>query len=284
VRLYSVDNTGLKLLKAKKSEGGKLPYSARFSPDGRMIAVGFEDTTVVQLLDATTLSEVARPSTEGVENGGLSSVAWSADGTYLLAAGVGSTVRRWPVGNWTRYEDVPVPSDSIMDLVALPDGRTLFGAGDPAWGILGANGQVQWQMAGVLADFRGRGDELRVSADGRRVRFGYLQWGKDARVFDLASGTLGPDDPSLPAASDEAPGLKIEQWKNAYDPTLNGKPLKLEPSRCLAVSPSRRTARASHLGPTGRFVSLTAKALRYGVSPSPTLHGRSPSAKMVASW
>jgi WD40 repeat protein len=252
VRLYSVDNTGLKLLKAKKSEGGKLPYSARFSPDGRMIAVGFEDTTVVQLLDATTLSEVARPSTEGVENGGLSSVAWSADGTYLLAAGVGSTVRRWPVGNWTRYEDVPVPSDSIMDLVALPDGRTLFGAGDPAWGILGANGQVQWQMAGVLADFRGRGDELRVSADGRRVRFGYLQWGKDARVFDLASGTLGPDDPSLPAASDEAPGLKIEQWKNAYDPTLMASPLSWS---LRDVSQCRHRAGRLALRTWGRLVA-----------------------------
>ena len=67
VRLYSVEDKGLKLLEAKKSEGGKLPYSARFSPDGRMIAVGFDDTTVVQLLDATTLSEVARPSTEGVD-------------------------------------------------------------------------------------------------------------------------------------------------------------------------------------------------------------------------
>ena len=245
VRLYSVDNKGLKLLRAKKSEGGKKPFFARFSPDGRMIAVGFNDTTVVQLLDATTLSEVARPSIEGVDNGNLMTVAWSADGTHLLAAGRWDVdgripVRRWPVGNWTHYEDVPVSNNTIMDFVALPDGRMLFGAADPAWGILGADGQVQWQRAGVLADFRGQGDQLRVSADGRRVRFGYLQLGKDARVFDLASGTLGPDDPGLPAARTEAPGLKIEQWKNSDDPMLNGKPLKLQPyemSRSLAISP-----------------------------------------------
>ena len=211
-----------------------------------MIAVGFYDTTVVQLLDATTLSEVARPSTEGVDNGDLFTVAWSADGTHLLAAGSWNVdgrhpVRRWPVGNWTHYEDVPVSNNTIMDLVALPDGGMLFVAqGDPDWGILGADGQVRLQKAGVLADFRDQDDQLRVSADGRRVRFGYLQWGKDACVFDLASGTLGPDDPGLPAARTEAPGLKIEQWKNRYDPTLNGKPLKLEPferSRSVAISP-----------------------------------------------
>ena len=85
VRLYSVENKGLKLLTQKKIEGGKQPYSARFSPDSRSIAVGFDDTTVVQVLDATTLSEVARPSTEGVYNGDLAEVAWSADGAHLLA-------------------------------------------------------------------------------------------------------------------------------------------------------------------------------------------------------
>jgi WD40 repeat protein len=246
VRLYSVDEKGLRLLKAKKSEGGKKPFFARFSPDGRMIAVGFDDTTVVQLLDATTLSEVARPSTEGIENGNLITVAWSANGTYLLAAGKWQldgrfTVRRWAVGNWTQYEDVPLSNNTIMDLVALPDGRMLFATqGNPAWGILGADGQVEWQKASVLVDFRNQDDQLRVSADGRRVRFGYLPWGKDACTFDLVNGTLGPDDPDLPAARTDAPELKIEHWKHYTNPTLNGKELKLQPyeaSRSVAISP-----------------------------------------------
>ena len=216
VRLYSVENKGLKLLEAKKSEGGESPFFARFSPDGRMIAVGFEDTTVVQLLDATTLSEVARPSVEGVDNGNLGSPAWSVDGKHLLAGGLWNVdgqrpVRRWPVGNWTHYEDVPVSNDTVIDLVGLPDGRMLFGATDPALGILGADGQVHWRKGGVLADFRAQRDQLRVSADGRRIRFGYLYGGKDACVFDLASGTLGRDDPGLPAARTDAPGLKIER-------------------------------------------------------------------------
>ncbi len=61
------------------------PYAARLSPKGRYIAVGFADSTTVQVLEAETLAEVARPSSAGVDNGDVSSVAWSADGCYLLA-------------------------------------------------------------------------------------------------------------------------------------------------------------------------------------------------------
>ena len=57
VRLYAVEDKGLKLLMRTKIEGGKRPYAARFSPDGQCIAVGFHDTTVVQVLNADALSE-----------------------------------------------------------------------------------------------------------------------------------------------------------------------------------------------------------------------------------
>ena len=59
-------------------------------------------------------------------------------------------------------------------------------------------------------------------------------------MFDLATGGFGPDDSGLPAARIEAPGLRIEQWEDSKNPTLNGKPLelhRLETSRCVAVAP-----------------------------------------------
>jgi WD40 repeat protein len=246
VRLYSVENEGLKLLIRKELEGGKRPYFARFSPDGRRVAVGFDDTRVVQVLDATTLSEVARPSTDGVGNGNLFIVTWSGDGAHLFAAGRWDKgggqhpVRRWPVGDWSRYEDFPVSGNTIMGLAALTSGSTLFAAQDPTWGILDADGKVHGRQDAVVANLRGRPDQLRVSADGRRVRFGYLYGGKDACVFDLATGSFGPDDPSLPAARTEAPGLTIKLWQHYTNPTLNGKRLELErneASRSVAIAP-----------------------------------------------
>ena len=245
LRLYAVEGGQLRKLATVHLGGGGRPFAARFSPDGRRIAVGYHDTTTVQVLDADTLAEIARPATAGVDNGDLSRVAWTADGRWLAAGGrwdVGGKhpVRLWPVGEWSRYRDLPVSNNTVLDLVPLRDGGLLFAALDPTWGVLDAGGRVVRRQDNVLADLRGRGDELRLSADGRRVRFEYLQWGKDARSFDLASRTLGEDAPNLAPARTEAPGLRIENWRDHTDPTLDGRPLALkqyETSRRLAIAP-----------------------------------------------
>mgnify|MGYP001564759305 CR=1 FL=1 len=249
VRLYALEAGRLRLLKSAKPGGGEDPYAARFSPDGRTIAVGFYDSRIVQVLDVSTLAEIARPATTGVENGDLSTVAWSADGRALLASGKWQVdgkfpMRRWPVGNWTQYRDEPLANQTVMDLAPLPDGSLLFAAAGPAWGVLDQAGKVRHRQEGKLADLRGRGDEVWLSADGRRVRFGYLEWGKDAKVFDVISRNLSADEPTLTAARTEAPGLTIEQWKNTTTPQLNGRPIKLaqyERSRSLAIAADGRS-------------------------------------------
>ena len=157
LRLYSVDNGKLGPPKRARPGGGKEPFAARFSPDGRLIAVGFADSTVVQVLDVDALAEVARPATTGVDNGNLINVAWSADGRYLLAGGrwnVGGKfpVRRWPVGEWSRYEDLPLAGNTLMDLVPLPGGGVLFAAYDPAWGVVDPAFRVQQRQDGEIAD------------------------------------------------------------------------------------------------------------------------------------
>jgi WD40 repeat protein len=243
VRLYAVNDGKLSQPTHARPGGGQKPFAARFSPDGRRIAVGFVDSTVVQVLDAKTLKEVARPSTVGVDNGSLSSVAWSADGRFLMAGGRWdsrgkSPVRRWSVNAWSQYRDVPVADNTVMDLVALPGGRVLFAAGDPAWGVLKAAGQIQPRQDGAIV-YLGDSDRLRLSADGRRVRFSYQWPGQEARSFDLVNRSLGADDSALAAARTTAPGLNIKNWNNRTDPTLNGQPLKLkqyETSFSLAIA------------------------------------------------
>ena len=244
LRLYSAEEGKLGPPRRARLGGGKHAIAARSSPDGRFIAVGFNDSTVVRVLDADTLAEVARPTTTGVDNGVLASAAWSADGRYLLAGGrrnLGGKcpVRRWPVGEWSRYEDLPLASNTVMDLVPVPGGGVLFAAGDPAWGVVDPAFRVLQRRDGEIADLRGR-DQLRLSADARRVRFGYQNGGEDPHSFDLASRSLGGDAPELTGARTAAPGLDIRNWEDKTNPTLNGQALKLDPfetSRSLAISP-----------------------------------------------
>jgi WD40 repeat protein len=161
VRLYTVKDGTLGQPTRARPGGGQRPYAAQFSPDGRRIAIGFGDSTVVQVLDAETLTEVARPSTIGVDNGDLSKVSWSADGRFLVAggrwddAGGKNHMRRWPVNAWSQYSDVPVANNTVTDLVALPGGGLLFATFDPAWGVLNAAGQIQSRQDSVTADLRG---------------------------------------------------------------------------------------------------------------------------------
>lgn len=253
LRVHALDAQGaLAPLASARLAGGARPHDARFSPDGRRIAVGFDDSAVVQVLDAATLQEVARPSSAGVDNGNLSRVAWSADGASLLAGGtwstrVGHMLRRWTADDWARPHDSVAGRDDVADLAGLPAGAGggwLFAAGDPRWGVLDASARVLRQHDPPGADWRDQAEALQVSDDGRRVRFAPRGPGAAMLSFDLPSRTLQADDATpLPAARTVAPGRQITGWRDGLQPQLDGRSLTLdrhETSRSLAFAPDGR--------------------------------------------
>lgn len=252
VRVHAVDDGGaLQPVAAVRPAGGRRPYAARFSPDGRRIAVGFDDSAVVQVLDAQSLAEVARPPTDGAGPGNLGRVAWSADGRSLLAGGTwaaagGNAVRRWAVDDWSTHEDHAVSRNTVADLVGLPataGGGWLFGASDPSWGVLDASARVRHRRDEAILDFRGQAGRLQLSADGRRVRFATGAGDRPALGFDVAARTLETDTPELPAARTAAHGLQVTDWQGGAEPRLNGEPLRLdrhERARSLAIAPDGR--------------------------------------------
>ena len=85
LRLYAVNASGLRLISKQKAKGGTHPYGVKFSPDGKLIAVGFADTTAVNVLNAADLGFAFAPDTTDVSNGSLSKVVWSSDGSTLYA-------------------------------------------------------------------------------------------------------------------------------------------------------------------------------------------------------
>lgn len=236
LRLYRFDGLRLSLLAKRSAPGGKRPFSAQFSPDGKRIAVGFADTVTVNVLDASDLLFVFAPDTVGI-NAPLANVTWSRDGATLFAAGQAQKnygnkwqfyIRRWSEGGVGAVQDWPVARNAIMSLAALPNGMLAFGSRDPAWGVFNGEGANQLFHAPVIVDFRAIQSGFTLSSDGVRVRYGYEYGGNAPAVFDsqkhifLPTDTEGLIPPTL-----SAPGLEVTDWLNTNAPKLNGTALKL---------------------------------------------------------
>src|SRR5205085_11039123 len=129
-------------LAKQAAPGGKQPYGVRFSPDGRKVAVGYYDSTRVDVLSGETLDLLYSADTSGINNGNLLSVAWSTDSTMLYGGGryqdnSGSHfIRRWSDAGRGSFVDTPAAINTIQDIASLPTGGIIYGAGDPSWVIL----------------------------------------------------------------------------------------------------------------------------------------------------
>ncbi|HET6450209.1 MAG TPA: caspase family protein, partial [Spirochaetia bacterium] len=211
-----------------------------FTPAGDRVAVGISETAAAEIYTIRDgyLSFLADVDSSGISGGNFSSVCFSADGRYLYAGGRGPTFRRWSNAGTGPKEDLKAGNtDTILDLMALADGRMIFAAADPIWGIVGPDGAPVLTRKGEVADFMTSG--LRVSDDGMKIAF--RPWGENtSTTFDVTTATLTPNATvsDLTAASKD--GLAVADYNDNYTPTLDGKALVLERyerSRCVSVLP-----------------------------------------------
>lgn len=254
LRLYDAD---FHLIAKQAAPGGKQPFFARFSPDGSLVAVGFYDTPAVNLLSGKTLEFLRQPDTPAVGDN-LGRVAWSADGRYLYAGGRYADAGRFPVLRWNSAglgtaQQFRVSTSTIMDLRPLKDGRLAFGTGDPAIGLLQADGSKAWEQHGKIFDLRNNEDQrsnedrLRVSNDGAVIEFGFNmlgtdgQWQRGKARFDVAEKSVLLNPTPLPSlAAPDTGGEDRSNWKNTLTPNIHGHALRLddnERSRSLALAP-----------------------------------------------
>lgn len=77
IRLYAPD--GRRIVQRVPVQGGR-PYGIAFSPEGALLAVGYEDRLRVEILNTTDLRTVMAPDTTGLAGEGLPAVAWAHDG------------------------------------------------------------------------------------------------------------------------------------------------------------------------------------------------------------
>ncbi len=254
-RLYTVAFDGLlrrygadfKLEGKSRTLGGKEPFRVAVHPNGDRIAIGFFDSTAVEVYRAEDLQPLFAADTADVAHGDLTAVAWSADGARLYAGGKYQDKGAFPVRIWDQEgqgkgRDLAVAHNTIMELLPCHD-KIAVAAGDLAFGLLSSSGEkLLWQES-AIADMRGkfRGN-FTVSSDGRQVRFGLGYGDKSPVLFDLVAGRLADQpQPVAGLAEPDTTSLQLSDWEGKYTPKLDGKPIigleEYETARSVAIAP-----------------------------------------------
>lgn len=259
LRMYRPDGT---LVYEKISEGNKKIYSVSFSPDASLLALGYDGHKPVEVrtaADGSKAFDLLQPP------GGFSSVAWSADGNYILAAGskqssnAAKILCKWSVRSKSLDDQIILPTkDLIKQLIILRSGALAFVARLHGFGVISddKDGQ-QVEMPGkrggkknkqltevalksglafyhplAIADFQKNHDSFKISPDARSVMFSYERYGQAKALFDLTSRRLVTgevSDAGLIAPRFTANGIDIQNWESkgkSSKPKLNRKELK----------------------------------------------------------
>ena len=222
VRLYAVGQNDLQLISKIAPSGGKQPHAIKFSPDNTLIAVGFTDSLILNVLSAADLSLAFAPATilGNYPGRNLSNVAWSANGDTLFAGGEHKIqnyhIWFWDNGGRGKPNFVNASLGSIENIQTLPDGGVVYGTNDPAWGILNRAGKRTDFVASSVVDHRLLNSHFEISRDGTKISFGYEFVYKAPALFSIIERRLeAGEDQNQGLSLPRTEGLNVTAWIDA---------------------------------------------------------------------
>jgi Caspase domain len=262
-RLYTVAYDGklrqygpgpdFKKIREIVTKSSKEPYALAVDPRGQLVAVGYSDSQAVDVYDASTLQYRFSADTKGLDNGNLSKVAWSRDGSRLFAGGsyeaLFQNIWKSPLATFDRSgkrvgDTLPLSDDAILNLQNCGESIAVAAA-DPAFGVVDSDNHVVTWKSGVAPDMRDKVDDaFTMAPDTKQVRFGLADRGQEPVLFDLGQATVtSAPDPVAGFIQPAIEGLPVTDWKNTHQPKVAGKPVTMEQyetSRSLAIRPDHK--------------------------------------------
>jgi WD40 repeat protein len=257
IRLYKYDPTRdspnfRDVRESVLAPSGHLPRGVAFSPNDKLLAIGYDDVAAVDVLDGTTLERVGghKPADVHIATAGTDRIAWSRDGWTLFADGsVFNAQWRAVLFAWDRNglgderRMTYCASGTASGVNTLANGQIFVDTVlPPCVGLMDGRGEPIWTVPSPILDYRDQA--LRVSQDGQVVDFGYRGSTGPVLRFDVRSLSLSsqlPNDGLTFVPNRE--GLKVDGWKNGTRPTLAGQALPLQQydlARSLAVAADRK--------------------------------------------
>ncbi|TAL33637.1 MAG: hypothetical protein EPN93_13545 [Spirochaetes bacterium] len=248
IRLYGA---GFKLVKEMATTGGRRPFNLAFSPDGAKIAVGYDDTWTVQVLDGYSLEVLYEPDVTGSEQFyKFDKVCWSLDGSYLYGVGGYSlyrdntwwrVIRRWSDGGRGGYQEFNGGLNNIMDIKTLPDDSLIFGSAFPDVGRMDRAGTMKYFVKGATNDFRAK-DQSHFKLNANGTVTGFTPFGKKPLTFSIEQREVVEKGATFGSPKQSAGGTTVTDWANSQKVKLNGAQISFledyELSRSLDIADS----------------------------------------------
>jgi WD40 repeat protein len=259
IRMFRPDGT---LVYSRNSENSNKIHSVAFSPDASLLALGYDGHSAVEVRksdDGSVAFDLTEP------RGGFSSVTWSSDGDYILAAGIkensgaNKILCKWSVRSKSVEEQIILPDKNrIMQLVTLKNGSLVFASRQGGFGVVSdtkegryveASGKrggrkkkpftevspkegMAFYHAIAVANFQKNHDSFKISPDALSVLFSYERFGQAKSLFNLKSRKFNTEE--IPGSGLISPrftanGIDIQNWESqgkSSQPKLNKKELK----------------------------------------------------------
>lgn len=263
VRYYRAD---FSLLARRAVRSGTNLGALRISPDGTLVAVGFLDLPVVELLAAEDMSPLRTIQLPAARVADSSALEWSEDSRWLYVSGEsrGSTpatpILRYAV---TRAGEPPRalagPAQRINDFVRIGAGRMLFISEDPSIGWVDEQERVRIVSRSAQLDFSHARDALWVSPQADRVSFTRSRRSGDVATYLVREARLANGRLAVQPARRSAPGLSVTIDRKRRQASINGNAIELDEAEIPRVHALSHDGRSVYLGSEWALRALDAR-------------------------